>query len=132
MSSAFLVTSDSYTYAELTKNWTLDLGITLGTTGGVTGIGSVANAATTNSTTATVTLTGASSDTLANGEKASSFVWKKTANDANATGTGATTSSFSAPTEAEAGDYEYYCLITTDVGNVYRTNSVTLAATAAP
>ena len=118
-------------YAELKNDWNLDLEIVLGENTAaptaVTVIGTTANATTTNGTTATVTLAGTGNDELANGEKAVSFAWVNLDGTAP-TGTGANTASFTTG-ESTSGTYSYYCNITTDKGNVYRTNSVILTVT---
>ena len=119
------------TYASLTSNWQLDLGFTLdgnadedtGAAGAVWKIGSAANAvATASGDTGTVTLTAGGK--LSNGEVPVSYVWK-TANGGDTTGLGtATDNTFTATTSGS-----YYCEITTDLGNVYRTNVVSLTVT---
>jgi hypothetical protein len=115
-------TCNNDTYLELNGKWTLDLAIELG--GGneaATNITTAAAAVATASTaTSTVTLSDTTTGNIANGEKAVSFQWKNAADGANATGT----SNQYTYTATATGDY--YCLVTTARGNVYRTNAVTL------
>lgn len=116
-------TCNSQTYLSLTKNWTLDLKMDLGTGAGVTAIGSSASAVITNENlVGTVTLTDSK---ISNGETPASYQWKNAADGSNATGTGADTYQFTA---TAAGSY--YCVITTTRGSIYTTN--TLAFTTAP
>jgi hypothetical protein len=124
------------TYADLKDKWDLDLSFVIGNATGVgsdpaavNGIGSVANAVADTTTKGTVTL---SDSKLANGEKPTAYKWYK-ANGTAATGTNnesANNGTF-APTEAEAGSYYYYCVVTTEKGNKYRTDLIELTATEA-
>lgn len=114
-------TCNNDTYLELTGKWTLDLAIELGSASAATNITTAAAAVATESgATGTVTLTGTNTDTLTNGEKAVSFQWKSAADGTNATGTS------NASTYTATANGDYYCLVTTARGNVYRTNAVTL------
>ena len=113
-------TCNSQTYLSLTKNWTLDLKMDLGTGNGVTAIGSTASAVITNSNlVGTVTL---SDGKISNLETPASYQWKNAADNSNAAGTGADTYQFTA---TAAGNY--YCVITTTRGSIYTTNTVALA-----
>ena len=117
-------TCNNDTYLLLNGHWTLDLAIELGTGDGAQYITSrtVAPVGAAGAV-GTVTLTGTGNDTLGNDEKAVSFQWKNAADGTNATGTGADTYQFTATTTGN-----YYCLVTTARGTVYRTNTVALTA----
>ena len=111
------------TYADLSKKYTLDLKFELGNTA-VAVIGSTANAVATGDTTvtATVTLSGTTTGTIANGEAAASFKWINAATGAEISGaTGYTYTN-------EGAAVKVYCVVTTEKGNTYRTNTVSLAA----
>ena len=115
-------TCNNTTYLALTKNWTLDLALELqNSTGGVTNIGSTAIAASRDGLTGTVTLSGTPS-ALSNGEIPETYKWHDASDDTAATGTNNTVSY----TAGSAGDF--YCVITTTKGNVYRTPVLHLAA----
>ena len=103
------------TFASLNQNWALDLNFELGTaTSPVAALGG----ATVTATSTGVTLTGTNSDTLSNGEIASEFAWYDAT---NGSATGDTTSS--APSSAG----KYYCIVTTNKGNTYISDTITVS-----
>jgi len=118
-------------YAQLTRDWRLDLVIQITDSNGVAVIGTTPNAVTTDASTTSVTY--ALGDTLANGEKVASFAWKEISGStiSDATGTGVTSSTF-VHDKSTPGTYYFFCEITTDKGNVYRTNTVPVVVAAAP
>ncbi len=108
-------TCKNETFASLTKDWSLDLAFSLDSSAGVTVIGTVA----------TTTITGEGAARTAalsvDGETAASYAWYKVGSpDTAAEGT----SNAAAYTATTSGDY--YCLITTQKGSVYRTATVTI------
>lgn len=108
------------TFLSLTKNWTLDLALELGTGDGVANINSVAGAvATSSEKTASVTL---SDGKLTNGETPVSYQWKLASDDSNIAG--ATAATYTNDTVAR----DIYCVITTTRGSIYTTNTVSVAA----
>ena len=117
-------------FLDLTADWRLDLGFKLVATNSsaegetaVTSIGSAVNAvATPDAATATGSVTVDGSNNIENGEKAASYQWYKAD---GTTVSGATNISYKA---TATGDY--YCLVTTANGNVYRTNNITLTPVA--
>ena len=120
-------TCNSQTYLSLTKNWTLDLKMDLGTGDGVTAIGSATSAVVTASNlVGTVTLDGTGK--IANGETPASYQWiDASTGAAPATGTGADTYQYTATAEGD-----FYCVITSTRGSIYTTTTVTLAPAPAP
>lgn len=120
-------TCNNETYLPLTGEWGLDLSIELTTSASVghtsvEAIKSVANVALTGNGTSTAAITKDANDIIANGEKAISYAWKKASD--NTAGPGTNNAYNYTPGVADT----YYCLITTDKGNVYRTPNVTLTA----
>ncbi|MBO4594874.1 MAG: hypothetical protein J5697_04155 [Clostridia bacterium] len=110
------------TFAALNADWRLDLGFTIGEGTGVTNIGSTAAAvATASNLVGTVTLSDTTTGTIANLETAKTFAWKNAADGSAAAGTN------NAYTYTAAAEGDFYCLVTTVKGNVYRTNTVHLA-----
>lgn len=117
------------TYAQLSGDFRLDLSFTMVDTSearGVQVLGSVGNAvATADGKVGTITLTNTTTGNIANGETAASFQWYNEATDTEISG--ATTYQYSntANTAINA-----YCMVTTNRGNIYRSNTVELAANA--
>lgn len=113
-------TCKNETYAAMTGNWALDLAFEIQNGAGTAAIQSTPITTSTSGLTGSITLT----DTkLSNGETPSSYAWKDASDDSAATGTGNNTASFTAD-----GSGDYYCLITTTDGNVYRTANLHLAS----
>ena len=113
-------TCNSQTYLSLTKNWTLDLKMDLGTGDGVAAIGSTASAvATASTTTASVTL---DAGKISNGETAASYQWKLASDNSNIAGATAATYTNDGATRL------VYCVITTTRGSIYTTNAVEVTA----
>lgn len=113
-------TCNSQTYLSLTKNWTLDLKMDLGTGNGANAIGSTASAvATASTTTASVTL---DAGKISNGETAASYQWKLASDDSNIVGATAATYTNDGATRS------VYCVITTTRGSIYTTNAVEVTA----
>lgn len=125
-------TCNNMTYAPLTEDYRLDLSFKLDADPGVAVLGSTGSAIATASTkVGTVTLSGTTEGNIENGEKAASFAWYiDTANSATdaAITSGATGYDTYRITNDEASAKKVYCLVTTDRGNVYRTNTIDLAA----
>jgi len=113
-------TCTNETFANLTSDWTLDLAFSMGEGSAVTALGSAASALA--EVDSTYSYQGNATFSLIN-EEALSHQWKDASNDNNATGTGNNTEHYQA---ASAGNY--YCLITTKKGSVYRTNTISLTA----
>lgn len=111
-------------FVDLTKEWDLDLTFALenAATNAVKQIGSAAVAVANKATkTGTVALDG--DGKIANGEKAASYQWYTEA-DGTAIAS-ATAQSYA--NEANTA-VKVYCMVTTDKGNVYRTNVISLDA----
>lgn len=113
-------TCKNETYAAMTGNWSLDLAFEIQNAAGTAAIQSTSIATTTDNLKGTVTLT---NDKLSNGETPLTYAWKNASDDNTATGTGNDAYEFTA-----AGTGDYYCVITTTDGNVYRTANLRLAS----
>ena len=119
-------TCNNSTYAQLSGDFRLDLAFTFSASNGVTALGTVGAAVAAgndgaNSISASVTLTDGK---IANEETPASYQWYDEADDSPISG--ATTSAYTNGATAKT----VYCLVTTNRGNVYRTNSVALKANA--
>ena len=117
-------TCTAETFKTLNNNYTLDLDFAIGTdVSAVTIIGTTPDAyayATVDSTAAGVTLTDGK---LSNGATPSTYVWHKVSDDSVVAG--ATTDA--APAKVAQAE-NYYCIITAEDGNIYRTGTVAVAA----
>lgn len=114
-------TCNNATFANLSSDWTLDISFSLAdATGGVANIGSAAvvNFTTDTGNTRVVALN-------VSGETAAHYQWYK----ANGDTVGTDSNTFTA--ESASDDGQYYCVITTTKGSVYRSGLCTAIAYAA-
>lgn len=107
-------TCTNTTFAALTSNYTLDIGFTLGNSGGETAVTNIATPI------ATATTEHQGTATLA-GALTATYAWK-TSSGLDATGTGVDTDTYTTDTNGD-----YYCLITVN-DKTYRTNMISLTA----
>lgn len=115
------------TFAPLTKDFRLDLEFQIGQNG-VTAISSSATAeATATTNTGSVTLDGQGK--IANGEKAASYQWYNAADNTaltdDANNDGVTTQTYTNNDTTNA--ISVYCIVTTESGSKYRTNTIDVA-----
>ena len=110
-------TCNNDTYASLSQNWVLDFQFEFGTaTANTNKLGSAAIAASASEATGSITLTDSK---LSNGEVPASYQWLDS-KGINATGTSNT------PSYTATSTGVYYCKVTTNKGNVYYTDGLTL------
>lgn len=120
-------TCNNQTFASLTKDYRLDLAFEIeDAVSELTVLGSTGAAiADATSNVGTVTLSGTTTGNITNGEKAVSFQWYNAANNTALTGSDGTGYNTYQYTNGAAA-LSVYCLVTTDRGNVYRTNTIEL------